>query len=304
MKIFFSLLFIVAVFAHAEISMFGAGDLNSPKPYGLTKTEKVIVNNKKTIKNTEKKIYKVDMKLKDVYESVDGLESIVEGESQKLNELSKRFNTHTTELNLLSEKTENHIKEFEVLKLQIEENTQNIQTIKNSLDKLIITINKINKDYISRKEFNKLLAMLDKKETKKVVKKATKSDRTAKKSNKELMADVRVLFKKNYFTKAKPIVEHLIAKNYRPAENNYYLGEIHYYRKNYEDALHYFKTSMMLYDKASWLPKLLLHSAISFEKLGDNENAQSFYSTIVDVYPDTTEAKEAYKKMKITSKNI
>ena len=298
MKIFFNLLFIVGVLAHAETSMFGAGDLNSPKPYGLTETEKVIVNNKQTIKNTEKKIYKVDTKLKDVYESVDGLESIIEGESQKLNEISKKFNTHSTELGLLSEKIETHTKELEVLKLQVEENTQNITTIKKSLDKLVSTMNKINKDYVSRKEFNKLLVMLDKKEAKKVAKKTPKAAGVPNKSNKELMADVRTLFKKDYFTKAKPIIEHLIAKNYRPAENNYYLGEINYYRKNYKDALHYFKTSMMLYDKASWLPKLLLHSAISFEKLGDNENAQSFYSTIVDVYPDTKEAKEASKKIK------
>jgi len=298
LKIFFNLFFIVVVFVHAETSMFGAGDLNSPKPYGLTETEKVIVKNKQTIKNTEKKIYKVDTKLKDVYESVDGIESIIEGESQKLNELSKKFTTQTTEIGLLSETTQNHTKELELLKFQLEQNTQNIQTIKKSLDKLIATMNKINKDYISRKEFNKLLAMLDKKEAKKVVKKTPKAGGVPNKPNKELMADVRVLFKKDYFTKAKPIIEHLIAKNYRPAENNYYLGEINYYRKNYKDALHYFKTSMMLYDKASWLPKLLLHSAISFEKLGDNENAQSFYSTIVDVYPDTAEAKEASKKIK------
>ena len=284
--------------AFAERSMFGAGDLNSPEPYGLTKTEKVIVDNQNTIKNTAKKVYKVDTKLKDVYESVDGLESIVEGESQKLNELSKSVTKQSTDLNLVSEKTEVNTQNIDAIKIQLAENTQNIKTIKKSLDKLIAFVNKINKDYVSRKEFNKLLAMLDKKEAKKAKEKASKPTGVANKSNKELMEDVRDWFKKDYFTKAKPVIEHLIAKNYRPAENNYYLGEINYYRKNYKDALHYFKTSMMLYDKAEWLPKLLLHSAISFEKLGDNENAQSFYSTIVDVYPDSAEAKEASKKIK------
>ena len=251
---------------------------------------------KKLSKILKKKIYKVDTKLKDVYESVDGLESILEGESQKLNELSKKFTKQSTEVGVLTEKTDTNVKNIELLKLQLEENTQNIQTIKNSLDKLIGTVNKINKDYVSRSEFKKLLGMLDKKEVKKA--KASKPKGVPNKSNKELMKDVRVWFKKDYFTKAKPVIEYLITKKYRPAENNYYLGEINYYRKNYKDALHYFKTSMMLYDKASWLPKLLLHSAISFEKLGDNENAQSFYSTIVDVYPDSAEAKEASKKIK------
>jgi TolA-binding protein len=55
---------------------------------------------------------------------------------------------------------------------------------------------------------------------------------------------------------------------------------------------------MTLYDKAKYLPKLLLHSAISFDKLGDNENAQNFYYTLIDVYPNTKEAKEASKKIK------
>ena len=55
---------------------------------------------------------------------------------------------------------------------------------------------------------------------------------------------------------------------------------------------------MTLYDKSSYLPKLLLHSAISFEKLGDDDNAQNFYNTIVDIYPESNEAKKASKKIK------
>jgi TolA-binding protein len=55
---------------------------------------------------------------------------------------------------------------------------------------------------------------------------------------------------------------------------------------------------MMLNDEANYVPKLLLHSAISFEKLGDNENASNFYSTIIDVYDNTQEAKIAKKQLK------
>jgi TolA-binding protein len=111
------------------------------------------------------------------------------------------------------------------------------------------------------------------------------------------MAEVRILFKKDHFTKVLPLLEQLVEKNYRPAECNYYIGEIKYYRKKYEDALYYFKTSMMLYDKAKYLPKLLLHSAISFERIGDMTNADNFYTTLIEVYPDTKEAKEASKKI-------
>lgn len=95
-----------------------------------------------------------------------------------------------------------------------------------------------------------------------------------------------------------PIFKHLIKEKYRPAESNFFVGEIKFYRRKYKEAISYFKTSMLLYDKSKYLPKLLLHSAISFQKLKDNENARNFYSTLIDIYPESDEAKEASKKIK------
>jgi TolA-binding protein len=46
------------------------------------------------------------------------------------------------------------------------------------------------------------------------------------------------------------------------------------------------------------MPTLLLHSAISFEKLNDKENAKSFYATLVDLYPSSSEAKIAKTNLK------
>jgi TolA-binding protein len=291
--------------------MFGAGDLESEKPYGLTSAEKVIVKNKKIVAKNEKKIKKADSLIQDLNERIDGLESLFEGEGSKLNKVNLEFKKHRLDYDALKEKTaldlqntssymttndENLRKlneEIFTLKEQVDKNTQNIQRLKESFDKIVLLVNEINSKYVTKKEFNKLISILDKREAKKA-KKATPK----KKSNKQLMKEVRILFKKDHFTKAIPILEHLISAKHRPAECNYYLGEINYYRKNYKDALHYFKTSMTLYDKAKYLPKLLLHSAISFDKLGDEENAQNFYNTIVDIYPDTKEAKEASKKIK------
>lgn len=70
-----------------------------------------------------------------------------------------------------------------------------------------------------------------------------------------------------------------------------------YYRDKYEKAINYFKKSAVLYDKASWMPKLLLHSAISFEKVKDFDNATKFYGTLIDVYPSSEEAKIATKNI-------
>jgi TolA-binding protein len=303
-KVYIYLVLLFSSCLYAEQSVFGAGDLNSPTPYGLTPTEEVIVKTKKITTNNEKKIKKVDSKITQIYDKVDGLESLFEGESRKLNDVSMDLKNKSIQVDVLKESTNTHKKQIELLqedilslKKQQEINTKNVELIKESFDKIVASVNKINKEYVTKDEFNKLLSMLDKKQTSNKSKNSSSTD-VPKKSSRELMKDVRVLFKKDYFTKAIPILEHLISIKHRPAECNYYMGEINYYRKNYKDALHYFKTSMMLYDKAKYLPKLLLHSAISFEKINDMENAKSFYNTIIDVYPGTNEAEIASKKIK------
>ena len=292
--------------------MFGAGDLDSPSPYGLTKSEKVIVKTKNSVAKNEKKIKRVDVIIDDISQRIDALESLIEGDSQKLNKVFLNLNKqikksdNNTKVNKLS--NESYQKDIEVfrndideLKNSVNENIENINRLKLSFEKIVKTVNKVNKNYVTRAEFNKLLKLLDKQPSSTVSQKKSKTKTNSvdkSKSNKQLIAEVRVLFKKDYFTKALPILDYLIEKNYKPAECNYYLGEINYYRKRYKDALHYFKTSMMLYDKASYLPKLLLHSAISFDKTGDSENAENFYTTLIEIYPDTPEAKEASKKIK------
>ena len=305
------LFFLVSV-SYAETSMFGAGDLNAPTPYGLTKTEAVIVKNKKIVAKNEKRLKKTNTELQDLNERVGGLESLLEGESLKLNKVFLSLNKQIEEHKLYSQSTTNEInKNSEIianiqtaidsdlkrLKNQIDQNNKNLKIIKKSFDKIVILVNEINSKYVTKKEFNKLITLLDnqKSTNTKVVKKPLNKKVT--KSSKDRLIEAKRLFKKDYFTKAIIIFEDLISKNYRPAECNFYVGEIKYYRKKYKDALHYFKNSMTLYDKAKYLPKLLLHSAISFDKLGDTENAQNFYNTIVDIYPESSEAKEASKKI-------
>ena len=309
-KLFLSIPLIVSVTYAAETSMFGAGDLDSPSPYGLTKAEKVIVKTKNSVAKNEKKIKRVDVAIEDISERIDALESLIEGDSQKLNKVYlnlnkqiKKADNDTKLSQLLQENNAKTLEQFtndiDELKDSVNENIENINRLKKSFDKIVLLVNKVNKNYVTRAEFNKLLKMLDKQpKSSKSKKKSNNSNSFDKsKSNKQLIKEVRVLFKKDYFTKALPMLDYLIEKNYKPAECNYYMGEIHYYRKKYKDALHYFKTSMMLYDKASYLPKLLLHSAISFDKTGDSENAENFYTTLIDIYPDTPEAKEASKKI-------
>ncbi|MGB3751570.1 MAG: tetratricopeptide repeat protein [Arcobacteraceae bacterium] len=316
-RIIFGISCFVVSASLAETSMFGAGNLNSANPYGLSQAEEVIVKNKKIVAKNEQKIKKTTSEIQELNERVGGVESLLEGESLKLNKTFISLNKHIDDYKLHTEISKNNINknsdkivtierqidtDLENMKSLINQNTKNMKTLQKSFDKITHLVNDINSKYVTKKEFDKLISLLDKKlvQPKSTPKKCTQSKKIdSSKSSAVLLDEAKVFFKKDYFTNALPIFEDLISRNYKPAESNFYVGEIKYYRKKYKDALHYFKTSMTLYDKASYLPKLLLHSAISFEELGDNENAQNFYNTIIDIYPESNEAKEASKKITI-----
>ena len=77
------------------------------------------------------------------------------------------------------------------------------------------------------------------------------------------------------------------------------VGEINYYRKNYADAIAYFKKSATLYSKASYMPVLMLHTAISMDETGDINNAKTFYNAVITKYPDSKSAGLASSKLSL-----
>ncbi len=302
----FSLVFIVLniLLVADEVSVFGAGDLELSNPYGLTSSEKVILNNKKNLTKFDRKIDDTRSNIDLLNERIDGLESVFQGDSLKLNSSMIGLSDLKTE----QESTQLYVEE--ISSIQKEQLTE-LNNFKNEL----LRINKafkslvkeVDKNYVTKKQFDELVIFINnefkkheqalkKREVKQVKKKQSKKKKSSK-PNVELLADAKVLFKKDYFTKAIPIFEYLVQANYKPAESNFYLGEIWFYRKKYKDAIQYFKKSMTLYDKAEYIPALLLHSAISFEKLNDLDNAINFYGTLVDVYSQSKEAQEAQKNL-------
>jgi len=304
-KIFLSTLLLVTYSIADQVSAFGAGNLNSNNPYGLTKTEKHILTNKKQLGSIDSKVKDVKSTVRSVNQRLDGLESIYEGDSAKLNRAVIKLNNLVLDLEA-DKKDLARTKEVsqQILGLQEEmskENLKNIASLKVAIKKLTASVNKINANYISEREFRKnMKQFITKKEFdsfKRTLGSNTNVKTKAKTLNtndkKGLMVKAKALFKKDHFTKAIPMFEQLVQANYKPAENNFYLGEIWYYRKKYDDAIRHFKTSATLYDKASYMPRLLLHSAISFEKINDLDNAANFYSTLIDVYPESKEAKIA-----------
>lgn len=251
-----------AVVAIAEPSVYGNthGGFSSP--------DKVISQNKKTIAALKRTIAQQN-------ERIDGLSSIVEGLSATVNELQ-----------------------------QVAPATQQGGGDNTALLKeLGVMIDKINGDYVSKAELQKALSAKGKyvpakNQTSKKTNIKSSDDALAGQSSKKLYSEGVRLFVKKRYDESKKRFMLTDTKGYKPAASNYYLGEISYYTKQYEDAIFYFKKSAGLYDKASYIDTLLLHAAVSLEKTGQKDQAKVFYENIIANYKGKKTAKIAKEKLK------
>jgi len=96
------------------------------------------------------------------------------------------------------------------------------------------------------------------------------------------------LYNKKQYNQAKTLFKKLEKAGFKEAPTNYYLGEVAYFTKRYDDAIYYFKKSAKLYPKASYMHTLLLHAAISLEKIGQKREAVKFYQKIVNEYSNNS----------------
>ena len=125
-----------------------------------------------------------------------------------------------------------------------------------------------------------------------------KNDAGAKKSIAQIYTDAVRNYMKKRYAKAKEGFETTIAKGYKPAASNFYMGEMAYYTKKYADALYYYKKSAQRYDKASYMPVLLLHTAISLQNTGQKQQAKRFFKNVIETYPGTKAAEIASKRLR------
>lgn len=116
-------------------------------------------------------------------------------------------------------------------------------------------------------------------------------------ANGVVFSDGITFFNKGELDKSRQYLEHALAKQYKPATSLFYLGEIAYQQKRYADAIAHYKNSATRYDKADYIPTLLLHAADCFEKIGDKTNAKKFLELLIETYPKTKQATEGKKKL-------
>ena len=294
---FFSLFLPLAAFA--ERSAFGAGNLDSPNPYGLTSAEKKILDNKNTLDNVKGTSRKNMSRLDRVEESVSGMQSIVEGlnengrsQTLKLQELQTQMTASTETSAALNVKLDEIV-------LTHDENIKQLKLVMGELSTLIDTINS---SYVSKEEYNKLATEINsfKLEVSKQLKKIARSGNSIydNKSNAQVEKDAFALYKNKKYADAIDAYEYLIKKKYKPARAHYYIGESYFQLNEYSNAVAYFKESAKLYSKANYMPSLMLHTAISLKKTKDTAGAEQFFQALVVKYPSSPEAKKAKKFLK------
>lgn len=282
----------------SEPSAFGAGNLESESPYGLTPNEKIILKTKEKLNSIQKSTRAHESEVLSLRERLDGLQTIVEG-------MNEKSHTNRVELNkLLDTYRSDELEKDELVRL-VQSNEESISKLKTVLTEFSTMIDTINANYVSKEEYNALVK--DVNAFKSEVSKALKSVGSSKSradsspfkgmSKAQVAKKAREYYDKEYYTKAIAHYEYLIEKNYKPARAHYMIGEMWYYRKSYTKAISYFKESARIYDKASYMPTLLLHSAVSMEKTGDKENARAFYNALIAKYPDTKMAADAQKRV-------
>ncbi len=319
--------FIVAtsLTAAQEVSVFDSSDSSSGSN-GLSSSEKHILKNQASINSLSSKMSDINSSLEAIKNRLEGLESTSEGDSAKLNSTAKKLDdlirNGSSDLGSKTQPNTNAHNSSQISDSQIAE-------LKAAIAKLTTLVNKINSEYVSSNELEKNMQQFITREEFEAVKKAmgikssavspkTKLDANSagvdvsSDSSTSSVADKKLTTpeeKANFLKEAKadydsgnyavstPKYEKLLEANYKPAEVNYYLAQNWYMRKKYDVAISYYKKSATLNEKAAYMPSLLLHSAISFEKTKDKENAKSFYSTLIDLYPNSSEAKEAKQNL-------
>ncbi len=280
----------------SEPSAFDAGKMDIENPYGLTESEKATLENRKTIQQLNKRVESLEIKLnslsrrfEDQSEKIKGLVSVVEGVNSSNH---KKLTSTKQRLEQLAK--ENSRLQSQLTKVSKEQNST-VANVKKALGEMGEIINQINKSYVDKKRFRKLenaFFELEEAVTKGAAAKGFSDD------NWEVYKNMQDAFSKQEYDEVEKRAKYLIKQNFKRATSNYYLGEVNYYSKNYEDAIYYFKESWSLYDKSDFMPVLLLHTAISLEKTGKASEAKTFFENVIAKYPDSKSAKLAQQHLK------
>ena len=270
-----------ATLSYAEVSAFNAGNVVSSSAYGLTQNEKLLKEKLDTLNGN---FLQVNSSLDSTNERVEGLQSTLEGINSQYSETNTRLNEFEQNLNTLNE-------EFKKINAQLRATRNENKQIKQALSELTQLISaSIGKDIMEQNA----TAPSFKDSNATAVAKKDEPAWKRKESIEILNTALKEFEKKESLDSAKEKFEFLITRRYKPARVNFYLGEIEYKQQNYSGAIVLYQKSVALYSKdTDYMAKLLYHTAISFDKVGDTARANGFYQALKAQYPQSAEAKAA-----------
>ena len=271
-------LFIGATLSYSasnEISVFDAGNLDSSSPYGLTDNEKTFLKNKQNLENLSRNVGDVESSLNSMQERLEGLQSVLDGLNSRISRIEKRLSDLEGNDGNFTAKSD-----FDELKKYVEESRKiqeaNNAKITKALKDMGALIDKSNAAPANTKKTDEDKSAVKTPDTQS---QSSKTDFTRRK-NQDVASEAKKLFDAGKLDDAKARYEYLLSKDHKPAMANFYLGEIAYEQKAYNNAIKHYQQSIQLYDKADYTPKLLYHTAISFDKIKDTESANKFYKAL------------------------
>lgn len=265
----------LAPIIYAETSAFNAGNINLKEPYGLTENEKVLLENKKKVETLSKDYTGVDFKTNKALERIEGIQSVIDD----LNNKTYNFEGKLLEVEKFSkEKSESYDKELSDIKQELKNQRYAINQLKKALSELTNLVGSLGESKaakISNIELNT-------------------NNVTAQTPAQKMDNAISLFNSKNYDAAAK-IFEELANSRHKPAQCNFYLGQIAYAKKDYNNAIYYYKTSSDLYNaqgvKAPNMPLILLNTANSLKAINELDKANNFYAALKKQFPNSSEAK-------------
>jgi len=247
-KILIFTIFMVS-FLHAEQSVYSDSD--------FVDVDTIAKKNSRTI-------FMLKQQISQLKEKIEGLKSVINGQADEIAQLKQKA-----------------------------DNTALVESI-NQLAQRVAKLEQRPAQVVKVKEVNELASdskdSSDKKEPSKSGKSKTDvvKDDDIPLSNKELYKKSVLNFTNNRLTRAKKGFKKLLAKGYKKASSSFYLGEIAYKKGRYKEAIEYYQKSATLNDGASYMDKLLYHTAISLHKKGKDKEAKIFLNAIIDGYPKSS----------------
>lgn len=266
---------IIPLFCVAEPSAF-------EKQSGLTKND---------LKALQSIVTQLQQKVEAVQQAQEGLSSFYESQTSKIQQQAIQGAQQAKDI----EELKTQLELYKNIQQQLDTNTQDIALLKTQIQELNTNLATLNQTIL-----DELKKLNDSTQTNTNSNNITFAKDKTKKS--EIFAQAQSLFNKTQYDSAKPRFEWLIEIKYKLADSHFYLGEIAFTQKSYNDAIAHYKESVMNNDKAKYMPALLLHTAQSFNAIKDTKNYNKFLDSLISNYPSSKEAQKA-KKLKSQNKD-